>query len=262
MHTLEQLQRDMTSAILTGESGMLASHLVADRTDATSRFGIYRNNTFLSLTEALIATFPATVRLLDARFFRFAAAEFIRRHPPRAPRLAAYGAGFPAFLARHPACRGVAYVADVARLEWAVAQALHAPEGKPLASSILSRSGRAEIGLRLQPSLVFHASRWPVLALWRAQQPDRDGAFELSRRAARLSVHRAGETVRFIEYGPAEFAFRRALARGSSLEGAVRRALSRVPRFDLVAALVRLFGDDLVIGTDRDGVAVKRWSQR
>src|SRR3712207_4569361 len=109
MHTLEKIQSEMTRAILTGGSGTLAPHLVAGRADPASRFGIYRNNTFISLTEALAATFPATVRLLDARFFRFVAAEFIRRHPPRAPQLAGYGSEFPTFLARHPSCRGVPY---------------------------------------------------------------------------------------------------------------------------------------------------------
>lgn len=89
MHSLARLQRDMTAALLGGDTTALGHELTRPK-----RFAIYRNNSFISLTEALKATFPVTMKLADARFFAFAAHHFIKAHPPREARLSAYGGAF------------------------------------------------------------------------------------------------------------------------------------------------------------------------
>ena len=58
----------------------------ADGIDFAGRLQVYRNNTFSSLTAALKDSFPVVCQLVDERFFGYAAQEYIRDHPPRAPR--------------------------------------------------------------------------------------------------------------------------------------------------------------------------------
>ncbi|HEX6218255.1 MAG TPA: DNA-binding domain-containing protein [Sphingomicrobium sp.] len=244
---LIELQRLMRDAILTEGRG-LENILAAGSADPVGRLGIYRNNTFASLTEALMTTFPATVNLLDARFFRYAADAFIRAHPPREPRLAAYGAAFPAFLSRFPASAGLAYVADVARLEWALRSAGQAAEAAPAAPGILS--GKAPAWLLLQPSLRFIVSRWPIDALWEANRTrPAVETFALVRSPVRLQVRRRGDSVAIAPLTAAAFTFRRALAAGRPLETAANRALGRDHLFDLLAEVISLFRDGLVIDT-------------
>ena len=248
---LLEVQRRMRDAILTGKPDALDGMLAAGAADPLGRLRIYRNNTFASLTEALMTGFPATVNLVDPHFFRYAADAFIRAHPPREPRLAAYGAHFPAFLSRFPAAAGLPWLADVARLEWMMGAAGQAPEAAPVASDILIRpSGEPVAGLVLQPSLRFVVSRWPVDGLWEANRrgPAAEG-FELARRQTRLQLRRRGEDVAMAALAPAAFSFRRALASGRTLETAAARALGRDPLFDLTAEMLGLFRAGLVIGT-------------
>lgn len=91
-------------------------------------------------------------------------------------------------------------------------------------------------------------SQWPALTIWRDHQPDNDARGEgWDRRIERIALWRAGENVRFQLLAPADFAFRHALAHGQGLERAVERAQTQDPMFDLAGALVRLFGDGLVV---------------
>ena len=55
-----------------------------------------------------------------------------------APCLFDYGAAFPGFIALHHACRTLPYLADVARFDWRVNVAYHAPDRTPLARERLA----------------------------------------------------------------------------------------------------------------------------
>jgi hypothetical protein len=248
MRNLAALQAEMTAAILDGDGLSLTPEITAPGADAVGRLGIYRNNTFLSLSNHLKAVFPVTARIGDERFFAYAAHEFIRSAPPREPRLATYGSGFAGFLASFPPCRGTQILPEMAALEWAAHSALISREEPPVTAAVLSGLAQdsGEIRLVLQPSLRFAVSRWPLLALWQGTN------FEtpLPRKISRVGLVRAGDSIRIFEPPPARFAFWRAIARGAPLDRAVARALARDPSFDPIKELFTLFGAGLVTGVD------------
>jgi len=237
----------MTAAIFKGHVAEIEDELVAGHADPARRFGIYRNNTFLSLTAHLKAVFPVTARIGDERFFAYAANEYIRHEPPREPRLAVYGRDFPRFLTRFPASRGTPILAEMAALEWAVQEVLIGREGAPLDSSALAEFGPDAAGARLalQPSLRFVLSRWPLLGLWSRSG---EASEPLPRTVTRLAVRRRGDVVRIIELSAARYAFWRALEKGMPLERAAASAYAREASFDLVQEIGGLFGAGLVIG--------------
>jgi hypothetical protein len=254
MRDLAELQASMTEAVLSGNAAPLAGELTIPNADALRRFSIFRNNAFLSLTRHLEAVFPVTARLGDERFFRYAAFEFIKSHPPREPRLSSYGRAFPRFLARFPACRSAPILPEMASLEWAVHSALTAAEQAPLAPSVLAEKhgqNTAGLCLMLQQSLHFAASRWSLLPLWQGTHSENR---PLDRRITRIAIFRNSDNVRFAELSSSRFAFWRSLARGEQLECAAARALARDPVFDLAEEILALFRAGLVIAVD-DGHA-------
>jgi hypothetical protein len=243
MHDLQTLQSLMTRAILARDSAEIAKELTAGNADAGRRFAIYRNNTLLSLTRHLKTVFPVTMRLGDERFFDYAANAFITRHPPREARLAVYGGKLARFLATLPACRHAPILAAMARLEWAVHEALVSDEHKPLPASAFRGEASAAQSVVLQPSLRFVLSRWPLLDLWSGRaRPDTP----LPRKATRLAIMRHGDDIGFFELKPARFAFWRALQRGKTFDAAAARALARDPHIDLVNETLALFRQGLV----------------
>ena len=248
MLTLESLQHTVARTVLGKPHFGLSPLLSAGRADPYRRLRIYKNNTLSSLTSTLIAVFPVTTRLVDERFLRYAAGEFIRFHPPSEPRLVRYGAEFPNFLRTFEGLAEMPFVSETARLEWAIAEALDAASLPTVPVSALEGAGEATPMLVLQPSLRFVISHWPVLSIWSAHQEGGDVESEraVERKPERVAVWRTGENIRFSPLSGAEFSFRYSLRAGLGLDKAVSRALTHDPMFDLVGALVRLFGDGLV----------------
>jgi hypothetical protein len=247
MLSLERLQQTVAGSVL-GRTGFGLSPLVAGgRADPYRRMRIYQNNTRASLTSTLMAVFPVTVRMVDERFFRYAANEFIRAKPPTEPRLVRYGADFPAFLRTFKGLEDLPYVAETARLEWAIAEALDEASLPPVPIAALNGSaGDTAPTFVLQPSLRMVVSHWPVLAIWSAHQGGDAPTRGWHRKGERIALWRSGDNIRFKRLSSAEFSFRYSLARGLGLDKAVARALTLDPMFDLAGALAHLFGDGLV----------------
>lgn len=237
MPSLRDLQASLSCAILAKEEA------------PEGRLAIYRNNTFHSLTEALKATFPVTVQLLDERFFRYLAHGFISEHPPGDPALAEYGRGLPGYIRRCEVCRDFPYLPDVARLEWAVSQAGIEAQPRSLGPSALNALAPELLcrsGLILQPSIRLALSRWPILDIWRAHQPGGEiGSLVLRRQVDRILVLRKGRGIVLQRLSRARFGLLHRLLLGSTLEVALS-AIARFPEADATAELLAVFTEGLV----------------
>lgn len=250
MSSIEAMQSVVARAVLTAEPADILPLLARGRFDPARRLRIYRNNTLASLTATLKTVFPVTVRLLDERYFSYVARCFIRSNPPSEPRLSRYGANFAAFLARFEETGHMRFIAETARLEWLIADALDAPVARPCTLiELYDGLSSGPLGLTLQPSLRLFLCRWPALSIWAAHQPggDADRLADLRPEAERVALWRHGETIRFIRLDAAEFRFWHALLRGRGLEAAVSRACRHSPEFDLARVLTGLFVGELVI---------------
>lgn len=247
MLSLERLQQTVARSVLGGSSLGMSSLFEVGRADPYRRMRIYQNNTRASLTNTLMTVFPVTVRMVDERFFRYAANEFIRKNPPTEPRLVRYGSEFPAFLRTFDGLEELPFIAETARLEWAIAEALDEASLPPVPIAALNGSdGSHTPEIILQPSFRQVISHWPVLAIWSAHQDGGAPTRGWHRKPERIGLWRAGDNVRFTRMSSAEFSFRYSLSMGLGLDKAVARALTHEPMFDLAGALVRLFGDGLV----------------
>jgi hypothetical protein len=102
--------------------------------------------------------------------------------------------------------------------------------------------------LRLHPSVTLLESRWPVDAIWRANQTEADAApaVDLDAGTVRLEIRRDGDDVVFRALPPATFALRDALAAGTTLEAAVQTALEVDPALDIAAELRALLDERLL----------------
>src|SRR5215475_14096940 len=135
---LPDLQKAFADHLAGADRPDLAAEVLGDAIPAAARLRVYRHHVLESLGAALAATFPSVQALVGADFFRGLARAFVTHALPRQPVLAEYGADFPAFVAAYEPARGLPYLADVARLDWALNTAFHAPAGGRLAASDLA----------------------------------------------------------------------------------------------------------------------------
>lgn len=243
----------MTMVFLANQNAFAAALLDANRpvpSDVTSaggsaelsRFAVYRNNVFVSLTKALAQRFPVTERLVGADFFTGMARTYAQDNKPASPLIICYGDDFPDFIAGFEPAKSVVYLADVARLEAAWTRAYHAADEAPLALSALTSLGpdkMAELRLELHPSATLVASPYPIGSIWAAHQQDDVLPVTDWRPEAVLVVR--PELIVGTQILPGhDVAFLQAVSTGASLGEAAEAALAQANIFDFGAALVGL----------------------
>ena len=207
MTHLAEAQRRFLAQILAGEAH-------------SERLSVYRRNVLANLHDAVAAAYPVVRRLVGEAFFREAAERFAQAFPSRSGDLHRFGAELAPFLEAYPPARELTYLPDVARLEWEIAQAFHAADAKRIdvrALEVLSEDERGRIRFGLQPAARLVASPHPILAIWEANQPERDGTPERSAGADRVLVHREGFAVRARALSLLEWRFLESIARGEPL---------------------------------------------
>jgi len=241
MPTLLELQRTMRTGLIEREVEAITLSF-ADG-GGVDRLDIYRNTILFALTRALRLAYPAVERLVGAEFFAAAAERFIAEHLPHAAYLDQYGDEFPDFMSRFPPAASLSYLADVARLEWAINCALHAPDERPLEFSQLAglaSEKQCRVSFRTHPSVGLVRSDFPIDDIWRAVLSGDDGAMaalDLAAGPVFLLVERGEAGLEITRMEKSAWGFLGALCRGEPL----LRAVNAAPGLDTVNVLADQF---------------------
>ncbi|GAA3870052.1 DNA-binding domain-containing protein [Celeribacter arenosi] len=134
----------------------------------TKRFNVYRNNVVVGLKDALKSGFPAVTALVGEDFFDAMAGAFVREYPPRSPFMPLYGDAFAEFIAGFAPAASLPYLADVARLEYALRVAYHAADATAVSAETLADPKALTRAVKLAPALACVTSAYPVTAIHRA----------------------------------------------------------------------------------------------
>jgi len=251
---LRRLQEEFAASVARdgGEGEAFAPHLAGEPSLAQRRLAIYRRAIAANLRRVLRAAYPVVARLVGDGFFDEAARQYAQSSPPDDADLNRYGAGYPGFLAGYRHASGLPWLPDVARLEWAWHESLMAADAPGLDFEALARVPEGErhaLGLELHASVRLVRSSWPVLAIWEANQPERDGQADREDGADDVLVWREEQRVRMARVEPREADFVTSLLHGADLEAAA--AASR--GWDFAPALERLAARGLLAGFSRGG---------
>jgi len=223
------LQRALRASLLGTPDPQLLACIAADAISAAECLSIYRHTIAGTLAKALRLNFPAVEKLVGADFFAQCAAAFVQLEPPRSAYLNDFGAGFAAWLAADAHAATLPYLADVARLEWAVSRALVAetPPAPDLAAlAAVEAAQQSQLRFIAHPSVTLLAVETPADAIWQAVLgPDEAALAALRPSNARvyLLIERLGSDLTVRRLAAAEWAFAQALCAGTPL-GAVLAA--------------------------------------
>jgi len=240
--SLRELQQQFAASLLDVGIPADAADIRSDRLPASARLRIYRNNMFVSLTNALAACYPVVRRLVGEDCFKEQARQYIRSHELRSPNLHQYGGGFADFLSTSPDVRTLPYLADVAQLEWACQQVYHAPTATHLSLEELATVDTGQyhaLRFHLNPSTRLVASSYPIFQIWRANQSDQQDDYTISLDGGGdwLLVMRRDDDIEIKSIKPADWCFLRALADGATLHAAFTRGIAADLSFDLAKCL-------------------------
>ncbi len=124
---LRAQQTWMSRAVIAPQADPDAGRMLTPGPLLTSaeRLQIYRDGYRGRLVECLADDYAAVQFLLGEDVFESVAHDYIDEHPSRSPNLIPFGRFMPGFLARRADAISP-FAADLARLEWAIVEAIHA----------------------------------------------------------------------------------------------------------------------------------------
>jgi hypothetical protein len=243
MLNLPHYQSAIFDAHFTGNNIDAVKLIVPNGLSGAQRLNIYRNNTFITLTEALSATFPVINKLVGDDFFKYMAGVFINEFPPTQGPLFEYGEDLHEFLNQFQPASSLPYIADVASLEWAINCSYHASDSVPLQPQELALIADNEIGqlrLDIHPTCWIVTSEFPIDQIWYGNQLGGSlDNIDLKHKATIL-VNRPEQTVKINIINPAYACFLKSLNLGKSIEEAFTDASALNHNFDPVQAITEL----------------------
>ena len=228
----EALRQQMLLRALLGDArpGVVTGWL-RDGTRVQRGLAAYRANAGALAERALAAAFPTLQQLLGEPSFAGLARAFWHRHPPQQGDIGTWGGALAGFIADDEVLAPEPYLADVARLEWAVHQAERAADGAaPQGLEQLAGHDPAGLWLVLAPGTAVIESPHPVATIWSAHRNDAPDRFAPVRAAFAAG---RGETVRVARQGwratvtpidGPEHRYTSALLAGRSLSAALSEA--------------------------------------
>ncbi len=242
MSNLRSLQRQFLEAILDRASSNRPLAFVEARgLTPAARMDIYRNNIQMALSKALEATYPVVVRLVGDDYFRYLARMYVAQTPSVSGNLEDYGAGFAEFIEEHLALHQLPYLADLARLEWALHEVYQAPASGPFGAEALAALVALppdQVRLHINTASRLLASNYPILQIWNANQDNAgDVGVSLDAGGVHLLVHQRDLQVEILPIGSGDYAFLAGCVGNDDLVAAYEAASSIDPELDLGVCL-------------------------
>jgi len=245
---LAELQRQFVREVLHRDSGGLPVRVRAGGPGAERQLGIYRTNARENFALALEAAFPLVLRCVGPDEFRQLAWSYQRAWPSRAGNLFHLGEHLPEFLAGHLRGASEEYLIDVARLEWAVQEAMVAADGDEAldlaALAAVPVPSQGDIRFCLHPSVRLLRTEYAVFSLWESLQAGR-AVTPAGREPECLLVLRRAAGIELQRLPAADLAWLGSLQAGATLAAAAS-ALPADQQDTLGALLVRWVGAGVV----------------
>jgi hypothetical protein len=196
----------------------LATHDGSVATPTDRALTIHRNTASKAAQDALADNYPVVRAMVGDEAFAAVAGDYVADHAPREPRLCLYGAGFATFLDDYPPFADHRYLADVARVERLVIEALFAADAPPRDANSFAVID-LDAPLALHPAVRCAHLDTPAVSFWLAHQDDAaaDAIDSVVWQPESCLVTRPGNQIAVANEPPAAIAFIEGCANGLPL---------------------------------------------
>lgn len=241
---------DFSGAIVHGETPSSQIDTSYQNYSVAAAIEVYRNNYRGNLHDTLVGAYPVIEQLVGKDFFRLLTRRFIGQHLSRSGNLHHYGAEMAGFVAAFEPAQELAYLPDVAALEWACHCAYYADDAATLDIDKLAQVPPEQylnLILHIHPACHLVRSRYPIAAIWHAHQPGATGDFhiDLDSGSSNALVSRKNDVVLVNELKEADAAWLQGIQAGTQLGEATATTLEHYPDFNLQAALLNLVAQNV-----------------
>lgn len=171
---LEDIQQAYAKAIYGNDSQPLEQIIHGSEAFTTAqRVGVYQNNTIGGLKTTLSNTYPICESLVGSDYFKQLSQHHVKLNPSDDRNLDVYGENFPdtlhTLIEQRPELAKLAYLADVAKLEWVHHQTYFANDRETFdleAFAALAPEAQTQVSFKLADDVSLIDSPYPIYDIW------------------------------------------------------------------------------------------------
>lgn len=187
MLSLNDLQKEFVKGLHFESDAILRCIHTTTKLSPAQQIGIYQSSVIGAKQKTLREIYTTCNKLVGEDFFVAMINEYIAKTISTSPDLADYGENFSEFIIEFEPAKGLPYLSDVAKLEWAWHKLFNAPTTKELNFERLAEcytSSGENIIFHLPQSCTLITSYYPIHRIWEVNQDDYVGE-----QIIRLSEH-------------------------------------------------------------------------
>ncbi|MDQ6951532.1 MAG: DNA-binding domain-containing protein [Mariprofundales bacterium] len=247
--SLAELQQHFFNSVMHQDEAILP--WIADNgLAADQRMQIYRHIVENILSDALKTSYPATLLLVGEPFFDLAADRYVHQYPPQYGNLQRYGGQLSDLLSTMDEAADLAYLPDIARLEWARQRCYLAADAEAMGVSEVAAQLQqlGDASLQLHPSVELITSEHRIFDLWRYCMEPTEDPLHLEPDGQSLLLWRDQAQVAMQLMDPAACIWLHAILHGMTMQNALGRVLTQgYPEFALPQLFSMLTSNHLII---------------
>lgn len=223
--SLRTMQEEFLTALRSQRDGFggTAGFTLLEPPQGTTerRWRIYRDGYLIRLADAIENDYAAIKRILGDRAFASLCSRYVATFPPSSHDIGRSGAHLSEFLATDALTSDLPFLPDLARFEWAMAEAMVAPDSPDhrrdtlvdLAPEVL-----LDLVILPRPGSAVIRSQWPLGDLWACRdKEDHEISLDVIDRPSRLLVFRQGLSVQWRNASKEEARFVESVSGGATL---------------------------------------------
>ena len=175
MSRLADIQEAFQRFLLAADPEIESQVVGTERVSAETRLGIYADGYRSRLIEVLESSYPVLANLLGEADFQTMAAKYVATHESTFFSVRDYGHQLADLLAADAEYSKAPLLAELAKWEWAMADAFDAADAEPIDSGAFAQVAPedwAELRFEWSPSVQLVALEWNVPELWKAVTED------------------------------------------------------------------------------------------
>ncbi|MBL6650935.1 MAG: putative DNA-binding domain-containing protein [Reyranella sp.] len=255
--SLADLQRAFQDYLVATSDSFSGAVRDTRKADRLTLLGVYRDAYAWRLIEVLTTDYPGLMAMAGPADFDHMARAYIAAHPSRYRSVRWFGGGLADFLASTPPYSTTPGAAEMARFEWALADAFDAIDAEPLtAAALIALPAQAWETLTFTPlpSLRCLPLAFDVPQAWRRREEVKPGELEVATagRPVPWVIWRPERTTHFRSLEPDEAAMIEAMVAGRTFPELCEALVSHVGETEAparAAALLRGWVDAGMIAT-------------
>jgi hypothetical protein len=194
MSALEQQQALLKSLFMSASDFAIKDIAVCADSMSVRGLKVYKANGHALAERALLAAYPVLAQMLGDESFSALARALWHATPPQCGDMAQWGDTLAEFVAASVQLADEPYLADVARVEWALHTCAGAADAalQPATLALLGSNDLDALNVQLAPGTALICSPWPIASLVRAH---RDDGITMAHAAALLRKGHAEDVV-------------------------------------------------------------------